>query len=139
MQIPSNYRVCFLSNCPMSSTCMRYIAGMTILPELKDGMAVYPNALKEDGTCAYYREFRSVSFAYGFRKLLGLVKYNETKYMRERIKRFLGGHGTYYRFHNGIKMLTPKQQESILNIFRRCGYNEDLEFDTYVLKHDFSE
>ena len=56
-----------------------------------------------------------------------------------RMKAYLGGHGTYYRYNRGEKLLTPEQQEWILRLFTRYGYSENLSFEGYCDVMDFSE
>ena len=58
--------------------------------------------------------------------------------MRSLLTKCLGTGGTYYRYHSGKKLLTPEQQEWILNLFRRHGYTQGLEFEGYVEKIDLS-
>ena len=50
---------------------------------------------------------------------------------------YLGGNTTYYRYHNGERLLTPEQQEWIINLFRRHGYTDELRFDEYRDLYDF--
>jgi hypothetical protein len=42
---------------------------------------------------------------------------------------YLGGNGTYYRYDHGERLLTPEQQDWIINLFKQYGYTDNLEFD----------
>jgi hypothetical protein len=55
---------------------------------------------------------------------------------RNQIKKYLGGHGTYYNYNKGKYLLTPEQQEWIMNLLRRYGYTENLRFDGYRNEYD---
>lgn len=59
--------------------------------------------------------------------------------LRDRIKAYLGGNTTYYRYHHGERLLTPEQQQWILDLFHRHGYTDGLHFDEYRDLYDFSD
>ena len=69
--------------------------------------------------------------------LFAEAKQKDSTPLRNRVKEYLGGHGTYYRYLHGERPLMPEQQEWILNLFRRNGYTEDLCFDGYREIYDF--
>ena len=50
---------------------------------------------------------------------------------------FSSGCGPYYRYHHGENLLSPRQQEDIMNILARYGSTEGLAFDHYVTDFDF--
>jgi hypothetical protein len=50
----------------------------------------------------------------------------------------LGSHTSYYRYHRGEKLLTPEQQQWILDLFAQYGYTNELHFDSYRDMIDFS-
>lgn len=58
--------------------------------------------------------------------------------LRKRVKAYLGGNTTYYRYHHGERLLTPEQQEWIIALFRRHGYTGELGFDKYLDRYDFT-
>lgn len=139
MKVPPTFALCFNLQCTNKETCLRYSAAQYIVATRKVGVAIYPSALQPDGSCAYYRENKIINHAYGFSNLFSHVKQKDAETLRNQIKQYLGGHGTYYRYNRGEKILTPLQQEWILNLFRKYGYNEPLTFDQYIADYDFSE
>ena len=139
MKIPSAYSLCFTPTCPRKTTCLRYVAGQHIPSKVTSGSAIYPTALSSDGTCPYYREYVKVKLAYGFQKIFAVVRKKDVEPLRNRLKQYLGGHGTYYRYNRGEKLLTPVQQDAILTICQEFGYTETLTFDNYLTDYDFSE
>ena len=139
MQIPPSFPLCFNSSCPRRTTCLHYEAGQNVPSRVTSGCAIYPTALTIDGTCPYYRENVKVKLAHGFKNLFAVVKKKDIEALRNKIKQYLGGHGTYYRYNRGEKYLTPRQQEGIQAIYREFGYNEPLSFDHYLSDYDFSE
>lgn len=139
MSIPPTYALCYIHSCPRAHQCMRYRAMALIAPTQKAGVCILPHALDHDGHCEYYREYREIKAAYGFTELLSNVKAKDATPLRVAIKQYLGGHGSYYRYHRGERLLTPQQQEWILSQFRELGYTHSLDFDHYVTTYDFSE
>lgn len=136
-QIPPSFCRCFQSDCPKAGTCARFLAGKYIPEKWVSGPAVYPTARRGD-TCACYKQIRVIHAAYGFNSLFAEVKRKDDALLRGQIKAYLGGNTTYYRYHHGERLLTPEQQQWIINLFRRRGYKEELCFDAYRDLYDFT-
>ena len=120
----------------MKKTCMRYFVGEQAPTSLTRGSAVYPNALKGDA-CEHYFEKRVIRVAWGFHTLFSEVKRKDDVSLRYEIKTFLGGHGTYYRYMNGQRTLTPEQQADILGMVHNYGCTANLVFIHYANVYDF--
>ena len=135
--VPASWPVCFVANCPLAESCLSPLAGLHLPDDLTIGPAIYPTALR-DGKCGHYKKIRKIQAAWGFDTLFTDVKQRDAAPLRSAIKNYLGGNGTYYRYHNGERLLTPEQQEHILALFRQCGYSENLHFDGYREVYDFS-
>lgn len=136
-QIPASFARCFDSACPQADKCVRYLAGKYTPDKCQAGLAVYPNARKGEH-CTLYKETRIIRAAYGFKALFAEVKQKDDTPLRRRIQTYLGGMTTYYRYHHGERMLTPEQQEWIFALFRKHGYTENLRFDGYSERYDFT-
>ncbi len=136
-QIPVSYARCFQNDCPKAENCTHFLAGKYASEETKTGPAVYPSARKGDD-CVCFKQVRVIHAAYGFKALFAEVKKKDDTILRERIKKYLGGNGTYYRYNSGEHLLTPEQQERIIALFHKFGYTDDLHFDTYRDIIDFS-
>ena len=135
--VPASWPVCFVANCPLAESCLSHLAGLHLPDDLTIGPAIYPTALR-DGKCGHYKKIRKIQAAWGFDTLFTDVKQRDAAPLRSAIKNYLGGNGTYYRYHNDERLLTPEQQEHILALFRQCGYSENLHFDGYREVYDFS-
>lgn len=135
--VPPSWQLCFCDGCPLHEQCLRFQAGQHIPDGLTWGPAVYPSAYR-NGQCPHFKQTRIIHAAYGFAPLFREVKQKDYTLLRDRMKTFLGGHGTYYRYNRGERMLTPEQQEWILELFRSCGYSEELHFEHYADVLDFS-
>lgn len=134
--VPPQFAVCFIGDCPQADTCLRHFAGTHLPNGVHLGPAVYPTALRA-GECVEYKPLRIMRGAWGFDTLFAEVRQKDSVRLRNDIKQFLGGHGTYYRYHNGSRLLTPEQQERIVGIVRNYGYTDNLTFDHYEDVYDF--
>lgn len=126
---------CFLNGCPKADECMRHFSAKYIPDDRKWGNAVFPTALKGDA-CECFKPIRKIHAAYGFYTIFRDVKRKDDRTLRTKVKAYLGGHGTYYRYNNGDKLLTPEQQQWIIDLFHSYGYTENLVFDHYQDVYD---
>lgn len=127
--MPTDYIYCFQAECPMAEQCIHFYAGQHI-GNVRIGSTVFP-AARANGTCGYYKLKRTIHGAWGFRALFDEAKAKDASSLRRQIKDYLGGNGTYYRYHKGERLLTPGQQEWIISLFKRYGYSANLVFDGY--------
>ena len=135
-QVPAGYVYCFNESCPLNEECLRWIASQRINPEIIIAKTVLPTILQQQ-QCPYYRKAETLHMAWGFNKLFAEVKSKDEASLRLEMKTYLGGNGTYSRYKLGRRLLTPQQQEYIINLFRARGYSDGLEFDHYVDTYDF--
>lgn len=135
--VPPIWQLCFCEGCPQHEECLRFLAGQHVPDTMAWGPAIYPSAYR-NGSCKYFKEIRMIKAAYGFDTLFKEVKQKHHSVLRNQIKRYLGGHGTYYRYHSGKRLLTPEQQQWILDLFNEYGYTDGLAFDAYRDVIDFS-
>ena len=134
-EAPAMWALCFNQDCQMKERCLRFAVGQQVTDKTC-GRAVYPNALK-DGACDYFQELRIVRAACGFGDIFANVKSRHAATMRLKLEQYLGGHGTYYRYKNGTRLLMPEQQEWIRQLFRSYGYDETVVFNSYLDVFDF--
>ncbi|MBO4315374.1 MAG: hypothetical protein J5867_05360 [Prevotella sp.] len=134
---PPTWPVCFQSECPLRSSCLRYVVGQAAPSTMRFGPAVYPQARQSD-KCSEYRQLRVIHAAWGFSPLFHDVKHRHYKLLRDKMKEYLGNHTSYYRYHRGERLLTPEQQEWIIDLFASYGYTEDIHFEGYRDVIDFT-
>ncbi len=133
--LPQSWAFCFINGCKNEAECIRHISSCVIPSEATVGRAIYPTAVNTD-PCPHFKPIRKIRAAWGFDTLFSEVKMKDSTPLRGAIKKYLGGHGTYYRYHNGERLLTPEQQQAILNLFKNRGYTTGLEFDHYCNVYD---
>ena len=129
-QVSAGWRFCFNSLCPMHGECLRFQAALEMPENREWGSVVFPPALK-NGQCKFFRKDEKVILATGF------VTANPTQNdmfvkLRHQLTTYLGGNGSYYLYRNSKKWLSPSQQESIREIFRKAGYRDEV----YYLKEN---
>lgn len=130
-QYPKSYLLCFLDGCKLKEQCSHYIAGQHIRDDDYMGYAVLPPMLSRKDGCPHYHKLRTFKGAWGFDTLFDNVKYKDAAALRNGLKAYPGGNGTYSRYKRGLHLLTPEQQEWIIDLLKNCGYTDNLRFDHY--------
>ncbi len=135
-QVPDGYVRCFNKECDKREDCLRWIVGEKTEPTVTVAPTVLPTVLGMQA-CPHFRKAQVQQMAWGFTKLFAEVKSKDEAALRDTMKAYLGGNGTYSRYKLGRRLLSPAQQEHILSLFRAKGYTEGLAFDHYVSTYDF--
>ncbi|GJG31657.1 hypothetical protein PRBRB14_25360 [Hallella multisaccharivorax DSM 17128] len=128
---PSSYILCFVDGCKLKDNCIHYLAGQHVRDDDNMGYAVYPSVLKSADGCKWHKEYRVIKSAWGFDTLFHSVLQRHAATLRQQIKDYLGGNGTYSRYNRGERRLTPEQQEWMIRLFQKYGYTTNLLFDHY--------
>lgn len=55
--IPDGWARCFNEACGQHYSCVRFKAGEALSKDQTEGCSVYPNAVKKDGVCKYYKAY----------------------------------------------------------------------------------
>lgn len=135
--VPVNWQLCFLDDCPVKDKCLRQLVAHHLSDDRTFGPAIYPTMKRGDEGCRLFATSEPQRMAWGFTTLFSEVKSRDEHRLRNSIKDYLGGHSTYYRYHNGERLLSPKQQAWIIRLFQKYGYNENLTFDHYTIIYDY--
>lgn len=129
-KIRKGWMICQQGDCPKSKKCLCFISGQDI--QAIETAQVVMSGTWKNGECRFFKTFRYIRAAKGMKKIYKDVRKDDYTQMREAITRHLGGNGTYYRYRDGRKLLTPEQQQWIRDYFLRMGYTEEVQFDEYV-------
>lgn len=135
-QVPAGYVLCFNDACTRHEECLRWIVGRQVDKKMTMAQTVLPTVLSK-ARCPYFRKAELIRMAWGFEKLFAEVKSKDENSLRNAMRTYLGGNGTYSRYKLGRRLLSPEQQTYIIDLFRDRGYTEGLEFDHYVTTYDF--
>ena len=136
--VPQMYAVCFNEQCPQHQQCVRYAAGQAVAKSKTHGSCVYPTTLKK-GKCPMFQQLRTIRAAWGFRTLFADVQKKDYAKLRSEVIFYFSSESDFWRYNRGFYKLTPEQQQEILDIFRKHGYDPTKRnFQHYEEKVDFS-
>lgn len=128
---PNGYPTCELSNCPLATQCLHYMAYQRAIEEGADYMQlINPTKCTQDETCRFYRNSMPVLYAWGFtgfQKRMFPDQYQQ--FMETLIGRF--GRNPYFERRRGDVALSPREQAIILDTLKKVGISEELKFDNY--------
>lgn len=135
--VPDWWPVCQNADCPQSADCLRFVACQNMPTTVTVWPCVMPGSLRAD-VCPFFVKNEKVRLARGFKKMFARVDSRDDLFtIRRKLTDYLGSKGTYYRYKDGDKILSPEQQQWILQLFGQYGYTEGLEFDEYIDGYDF--
>ncbi len=131
------FLVCFNKTCPQCGNCLRYAVGAEASKTRSYGLTVYPSAVNNE-QCKFFRSTEKVKLAWGMNRLRGNVPIHLRSMVRRRITHYLGSVGTFYRYNDGTRKLSPKQQKDIERILAGIGYPMERPFDHYIESYDIT-
>lgn len=128
--LPDNYPVCQHADCPMSSSCLHYLAYAPLLAKEDYLHLINPGKCIKTDTCPYYRNNAPVTYARGFtnfQKRMYPSQYQQ--FMTICMGQF--GRNPYFERRRGDYPLPPSEQQFILEALRQAGVTEEMQFDSY--------
>ena len=135
--VPDWWPVCQNTDCPQSASCLRFVACQSMPESMAVWPCVMPRTLKDDG-CPLYVKNEKVRLARGFNNMFARLQNRDDIYtMRRQLTDYFGSIGTYYRYKGGERLMSPEQQQWVLQLFRLHGYTDGLEFDEYIDTYQF--
>lgn len=137
-QARNGYTVCFAEQCPLREQCLRWKVGQQ-MPDTKSYYHCVNPRFEGVATehCSLFRSTEKVKFAKGMLHIFnGDMPRKVEPFVRSRL---IGSHCRtyYYEFRKGARLISPKIQEEIRALFREAGWNEPVEFDSYVEDYDW--
>lgn len=135
--VPPSWNICRNHECPKREECLRYVAAPIVEAVRDHGPAVYQSALV-NGKCRMFHRLRVIRTAWGLRPLFSKIRHEDYNFLRSEVICYFGSRSQYFRYNRGDYRLTPEQQEEVLDIFRRQGYDTtDFRFTHYEDTIDF--
>ena len=134
--VPHGWALCYLGECKRKEECMWYQMCFLATEETTRTTCVLPTVLKKK-VCPHFHPIKKVRVAAGFEKIFDELKAKHQATIKMKLMGYFGARSTYYRYRSGERSLTPEQQEWILNLLRRYGYTEGIEFDSYREEYQF--
>ncbi len=134
-QAPHNYTICLNRECPHSPTCLRQIIEQTVPADVVEWRIISPRHLTSlQGTCPHYRSSAKVRYAKGFLRLLEKLPHTQMQTVILQLTKYFGRR-TYYRVRRGERLISPYEQQQVINILENCGVPPPHEFDGYTEKY----
>ena len=132
------YTVCTIDDCPLRQQCLRWLVGQHVPNSASTYRCVNPHFEGvATASCPMYRSDQKVRFAKGMTHLF-------TSDMPRRVEsavRYgvigLTNRTYYFEYRNGSRLIPPKLQEDICDLFRENGWTGEVVFDGYVEKYDW--
>lgn len=125
-----NHILCVKSVCPKCDTCIRYQSYLQTGEADEKITILNPRLLPADGSCTRHAIPVTVQDAMGFRQILKRIPECQKKPVYDTLMlRF--GKNPYYDRRNGIRPITPMEQDYIRAVFLGAGVMEDDIFDGY--------
>lgn len=129
--VPPDYAVCIHDDCPLAKGCLHQIAYPQLLPERDTLRLVNPERCTKNTQCPYYRDAKPVRYAKGFTQIQKHMFPDQyDQFSKLLIAKF--GRNPYYERRKGLTVLSPKEQELILDMLRKVGADDQMDFDSYL-------
>lgn len=126
------YLVCFSDQCPLHETCLRWLVGQYVDPNLTAFLAVNPRRPQHGGEqCQQYRKKERVLMKRGLTRLY----HDMPGYMEHRIRLSLQqqwGRKRYFEMRKGDRLISPEQQQDVINTCREHGWTGSIVYDGEV-------
>lgn len=135
--IPYNYPLCLNRQCPKASTCLRQLVEQEVPDSAEYWVVISPKyQAKLKGACPHYRSSQKVQYAKGCMNILDNLPHKQRQLAIIHLIEYFSRR-TYYRIRKGERLLTPSEQQRILNILKNCGATHLQNFDAYVEDYDW--
>ena len=123
--MPEHYLLCFNDECALADECLHRLAARS--GRQKDEVVTAVNSVRCSGkSCRYYKPNKVSTMAYGMKDSFHDVKADDIASLRNTLINHFG-RGSYYLRRNGLRPITPEEQQYISNVFRQFGY--EVKFD----------
>ena len=123
--MPEHYVLCFNDECALADECLHRLAARS--GRQKDEVVTAVNPVCNSGkSCRYYKPNKVATMAFGMKGSFHEVKADHIASLRNNLISHFG-RGSYYLRRNGLRPITPDEQQYIASVFRNYGY--ELKFD----------
>lgn len=124
-----NYLVCFIDNCPLHESCLRWVVGQYVNQQTIAHIAINPrNPLMGNESCPKYREMGRVKMMRGMTQFYHeMPGYLESGIRNELIAHF--GRKRYFQMRKGDVLINPDAQRFISHVCQKHGWTAPLVYD----------
>lgn len=109
------------------------------MPESRSFISTVNPRAHDVGTaeCPQYRHAEKVRFAKG---MMHIFSDDMPRRIEKAVRQEFTEHHCktyYYEYRNGQRLISPALQDEIRNLFRKAGWEKEIEFDGYVEDYDW--
>ena len=116
--------------------CLRRQVTLRMPKERAAVMVINPEHVTSDGEdCTYFIDEKPVLFARGMKHLLDRVPLADATVIKRQMIAYFGK-TIYYRCCNKERLIKPKEQKYIQELFRKRGVTETPQYDEYIEYYD---
>ena len=131
-KVPYRFCMCIASNCTKAKTCLRNIALEHVPLSERDINILNPKLIIGNyDSCQYYLDNQKIRYAKGFIGIMNSLPHKIHNLAITYLQGMFNGRN-YYRVRKGERLLSPEEQERVLNLLNRIGAQGPLEFDAYI-------
>ena len=136
-EVPATFLHCLNKQCKHSAKCMRYLVTAYVPANYPVISTVNPNYFSSHKeSCPYFMADKKKRFALGITHLLDNVPHKEALGIKRELMAELN-RTTYYRCYRKERLLKPKEQEYIRQLFLKRGIKEEPVYDEYVEQYEW--
>ena len=118
--MPEHYLLCFNDDCALANECLHRLAARS--GRQKDELVTAVNPVRSSGkSCRYFKPNKVSTMAYGMIDSFHEVKADHIASLRNTLINHFG-RVSYYLRRNGLRHITPDEQQYISSIFHKFGY-----------------
>lgn len=134
---PASYLRCFNKQCERRDTCLRYQLALRMPKEYVGVFAISPFYLEnlDDGECPHFQLDQPQPFALGITHLFDDIPLKKAEAIKSQMISYFGS-STYYRWKQKRRLVKPKEQAYIKNLFLAQGITDDPLYDDYQEYYD---
>lgn len=118
--MPEHYLLCFNDDCVLADECLHRLAARSGRQMDELVTAVNP-ACCSGKKCRRFKQNKVATMAYGMIDSFHEVKADHIASLRNTLINHFG-RGSYYLRRNGLRAITPEEQQYIGSVFRQFGY-----------------
>lgn len=136
-QVPSYFTHCFNERCSHADRCLRRLATLHADASRAVVEAVSP-AYWPTGNdpCKAFQPIQPIRLAWGLKRILGTLPHNQSRGAASRLNGMFAK-TTLYRITNGIRPLSPAEQDRIAAVFSSYGVAKEDVFDRWTDSYDW--
>lgn len=133
--VPHTFVYCGVTTCPQADACLRHQAWKCVPTTQHFLTQINTRHLEAMGNkCNHFLKTEKQLYAKGFTKMAGCFTVKTAKTFRTNMLKLLG-YRNYYLTRKGERLLSPQEQEAIVNLAKKLGLEMEDYFDAYEYKY----